>query len=369
MKETYDFRLSSEGVSHLFGSANQTEELLQRPNIARGVIGDDQYLRIAELDRKLRETKKLAFFSWEIKRTYSRVEIGRAELFLLKLRYKHASGEEFGTWYTDSRLEPDCGLGRKQIRILQTSPFRSVLEDTNHLRCALGSRQVGPLQIPFRELMKGRDIFSLWSGETVVSERLAKVIETGKFSGGRMQAIWNTQRGSKSLPSLADVPSGIELLTNAGKRNLTPSDRDFWSWLEGNEQLPLLERALWEQKDAWGSAREGGEPRRDFVQLIVQSSPVQVPDHTEIGDAPFDIEPSEYCTCESGKTRGPNLLSPLSIVRSSWDGSDICQTDLFFGRRQGLFRPHRHLVISNRLFISIQEKGIKGFGFEIVRLI
>jgi hypothetical protein len=50
-------------------------------------------------------------------------------------------------------------------------------------------------------------------------------------------------------------------------------------------------------------------------------------------------------------------------------GSDVCQTDLFFGGRQGLFRPWRHLVISKRLFDAMRETKMKSFQFEIVKMV
>jgi hypothetical protein len=63
----------------------------------RGIVGDDRYRRIEALDRRLRERGECAFASWKIEREYTSAEIEKAELFLLRLRYLHATGDEYGT--------------------------------------------------------------------------------------------------------------------------------------------------------------------------------------------------------------------------------------------------------------------------------
>jgi hypothetical protein len=332
-----------------------------------GIVGDDQYRRIGDLDRSLREEGKYAFAGWRINRAYTREETEKAELFLIKFRYKHAAGEEFGTWYTDDRLNPDCGIERKQIKILTVSPFRTTLAATKKLRCALSSKRVGPLQIPHSELMRSHDIFGLWGGETVISGHLAELIELGGFSGGKLLQISNTQRGSRSFRDLSDVPSGMELLRLAMEKGLKTSDRLYWQWLEEPGQLPLLENALWEQKALWESRRTRKSPDRNFKELTVQSAPLAVSGNVVFGDAPFR-KPSELCKCQFGEIRG-QLLSALSVGAFSWDGSDICQTDLFFGGRRGLFRPHRCLVVSSKLFKAMHKAGMKGFDFEIAEMV
>jgi hypothetical protein len=63
---------------------------------------------------------------------------------------------------------------------------------------------------------------------------------------------------------------------------------------------------------------------------------------------------------------GNKLLSPLSILRSSWDGSDICKTRIFVGARQGLFRPHPLFVVSRQFAEKMKRAKIKGLSYEIV---
>ena len=367
MVEEYRFNLWARHASTICASEPQLEVQDKLAVPITGIVGDDQYLRVQKLDGELAKSNKSAFASWHIQRTFSQNEIDRAQLFLIVLRNKHAAGEEFGTWYTDGILDARCGVGRKQIKILQTNPFRSTHEDTKNLRCSLSSQRVGPLQIPYRELMKSHDIFSLWGGEVVTSGRLADLIEAGGFSGGKLLGISNTQKGSRSLLDLSDVPSGVELLRLAALKGLKVSDREYWQWLEEPAQIPLFEAALWQRHALHKKQQAGKSPLGDYKELTVQSSSLTTSDRSMFGNDPFR-KTTEHCKCSFGEVRG-NLLSQLSVIASSWDGSDICKTDLFFGGTQGLFRPYRQLVISRRLFKAMREAGMKGFDYEVVEMV
>ncbi len=333
----------------------------------KGEVGDALYLKARDVAASQPEAHaNRVVFGCNITRSYTRLEIEQGKLFLIQVRYQHGAAEEFGTWYTDARPNPDCGIGRLRLRVVETNPFRSVIEETPNLSCALSSRQIGPLHFPFLKFVK-RDIFSLWGGETIISERLAKLIEGGGFKGGKARPIWNTRRGAQSLQDLSDCPTGMSLLARAKTIGLVPGDRAFWSWLEADEQLPDLEKALWEQMEIWEARRSGPPPTRVYFELKVDSPPLQVAVQTVLGD-PFFGGLMDHCQCENGEIRGM-LCSRLSIKASSWDGSDICQTDLFFGGRQGLFRPWRPIVVSKRLFDAMREGKMKLFQFEIVEMV
>jgi hypothetical protein len=51
------------------------------------------------------------------------------------------------------------------------------------------------------------------------------------------------------------------------------------------------------------------------------------------------------------------------------DGADMCQTDLYFGGRQGRFNPYRQLIVSKRLFEAMRQNKITKVEFEIVALV
>jgi hypothetical protein len=296
-------------------------------------------------------------------------EIERAQLFLIQMWYARGAGEEHGTWYTDGVLDKNCAFERERVVAIDFRPFRQVFEENPNIRCALSSRQVGPLRFPFQKMRKGRDIFLSWAGELVVSERLGKLIEDGGFTGAGIRPIWNTGSAPKSMPDLSDVPTGVVLLKLAKEKGLRPVDKAYWSWLEGDAQLPLLDRALWEQMQLHQSRRAGPSSTGTFAQLNVQSEPLTVYSKTLFGENPFRAGSGEHCKCAYGEVRGKRLLSPLSVIGSSWSGSDICRTDVYVGGKTGLFRSWQILVISKRLFDAMRQAGMKGYGFEVVEMV
>ncbi len=124
--------------------------------------------------------------------------------------------------YTDAPVNPDCGVGRQEVKV-DLHPFRVHLEKATDLRCALGSRQTGPLVIPTKKRLKSRDIFTLWSGEIVVSPRIADIIESS--TGTLLQPIWNSLRGADRRRLLsshhsASGPSAPDLWRFAIRPNL-----------------------------------------------------------------------------------------------------------------------------------------------------
>jgi hypothetical protein len=281
MKENYDFRLHAKYADLVLGSGWESDPRFERlsESVARatGIVGDEVYQKAREealrvADRPYRERPVI---SCRVSRSYEKNEVAKAQLFLVLTFYQYGAAEEYGTWYTDARPNPDCGSDRQEIRIVSYCPYQSVIEDRKNLTCALGSRQVGPMHYPFGKLTK-RDLISLWGGETVISERFAELIEDGGFRGGRIEPIWNTARGAKALPALADTPSGTELIARAELLGMKVSDRQFWSWLESKEQLPAFERALWEEKNLAEDKRPASPAPRGYFQLKVESSPLGV---------------------------------------------------------------------------------------------
>jgi hypothetical protein len=365
MKETYDFRLFTDKARLVLGPDYETVKG-SRPGFdvyrVKGIVGDPLYRKMEEADRVLAQSSEKGFIAgWSIKRTYADAEIERAQLFLIQLSYAEGAGEEFGTWYTDVVPNRDCAFERTKTAYGHNQ--RDIIG------CALSSRQVGPLRFPYHKMRKGRDIFGTWAGELVVSGRLAKLIETGSFTGGNLNAIWNIGVKPKSMPDLSEVPSGKELLVRAEAKGLGPNDKNFWSWIEEQEQMPQFDKALFEQMNLKQSRRANASPAESYFQLSVQSTPLTVSSNTVIGSKPFRPGSGESCSCGFGEVQGKMLLSPLSVIGSSWDGSDICQSDVYVGGRAGLFRPSRLLVISKRLFDAMRQAGMKGFDFEVVEMV
>ena len=236
--------------------------------------------------------------------------------------------------------------------------------------CALWSKQVGPLRIAFRKLRRSRDIYRVWGGELILSECFRSLINEGGFSGVAFFPIVNAADENLTSPlQFSNSPAGIEALSLAADKQMSPGEWDFWLWLNSEEQKPLLERLLTQKKSAV-KGNEGATSRREFAQLVLRSKPLEVSDQSRFGATPFDTDREGYHECSAGVIAGMRLVSPLSVLRSSWDGSDLCRTDAYVGgQRQGLFRPYQHLVVSRRLFEALRQQGMKGFRFEVVEMV
>lgn len=151
MEEVYEFRIYDEYASEVSGAQGWRTSVSASVRVVRGVVEDQQYRRIGEVDKRLhQEGKGRPFAGWQITRKYTAAEIEKAELFLLDLTYVHASGEEYGTQYSDAPLNPDCGVGCEAVKV-ELQPFRVFREKVADLRCAVGSRQIGPLIIPAKK--------------------------------------------------------------------------------------------------------------------------------------------------------------------------------------------------------------------------
>ena len=102
--------------------------------------------------------------------------------------------------------------------------------------------------------------------------------------------------------------------------------------------------------------------KTQFAQLVVQSSPLETSEDCCFGDNVFNVQLSGRQKCASEEIAGNRLISPLSILKASWDGSDFCQTQVLVTRRFGLFRPHPLFVVSKGILKSMLQDGMKGFG-------
>jgi hypothetical protein len=109
-------------------------------------------------------------------------------------------------------------------------------------------------------------------------------------------------------------------------------------------------------------------PRTTWHQLAVESGQLSVTPTTSFGIDPFDADSTHVYTCPEGHIPGLNLLSELTVDRSSWDGSDVCFTREHTGYSSGVVRPAPLIVISQRLYRLLSAEGAKGFKVEVVHL-
>lgn len=302
MIEKYEIQLFSKYLSLVSDATPPHGKFPSVGVTVYGVVGDAQFNRIAELDRKLRQSNLgFAFGGWTISRQYSEEEFARAELFFLNIPMTEVAAEEYGTEYRDVG---GCEFDGKAVRHMGGTDFRVVPEK---VRCGLGSSQIGSLRLPFNKLKPNREIYRIWGGELIASERLTNLIIKGQFSGSALAPISDT--------------AGID---------------------------------------------QGKSTNRNFSQLILESEPLEVAANTRFGETPFDTESGGYHRCGAGVIAGLRPISPLSIMRSSWNGSDLCRTAVYVSVRVGLFRPHQLLVVSKKFLMALQEHAMKGFQFEVV---
>jgi hypothetical protein len=106
-----------------------------------------------------------------------------------------------------------------------------------------------------------------------------------------------------------------------------------------------------------------------FHQLVVTSRPLPLSAEVVFRAHPFDTAFGGRCVRGSGEIAGLLPLCPMALARSSWDGTDFCQTEVFMGCRGGLFRPFRILMVSKKCFNLLIEAKIKGCKFEVVQLV
>jgi len=358
--ETYDIRLFSKYLSLI----NEADQIPQRPGYVsvtvRGTVGDPLFVRIGELDQRLRKSGLgFAFGGWEIQRSYSEEELARAQLFLLKVPFT-----EFPRKSMARNTRSRRSVSRRQTF------WNTWVGQTFASFCALCSTQIGPLRIAFRKLRRNLDVYRLWGGELIVSERFTSLINKGGFSGGAFFPISDATDDDLTSPlEFSDSPAGLEVLSSAADKQMSPGDWAFWRWLNSEAQKALLERMLAQKKSA-AKGNEGTGSRRNLAQLVLRSKPLAVSEQSRFGATPFDTDTKDYHQCDAGVIAGRRLISPLSVLRSSWDRSDLCRTDVYVaGQRQGLFRPYQLFVVSKKLLEALQHQGMKGFQFEVVGMV
>lgn len=126
-----------------------------------------------------------------------------------------------------------------------------------------------------------------------------------------------------------------------------------------------------------------------YFQLKLDSPVLTLAKQTLAGITPFDFseyqetagtynkganyytEPKkEFSICPLGHTLGLNLISLPFVDESSLIGkSDLFITSQNFGVRSGLLRPEPLYICSSRLRNMIIEEKMKGFLFDIVKIV
>jgi hypothetical protein len=110
------------------------------------------------------------------------------------------------------------------------------------------------------------------------------------------------------------------------------------------------------------------QPSPDWFQLGTSGQAVEMVAPTQFGMNPFDFDEAGEYRCPLGHIAGLNVLSELTIARSSWSGADLVATRQLIGRRVGYLVPSPCYLVSQRLYQRLVAEGIKGFTFEVAHL-
>ena len=111
---------------------------------------------------------------------------------------------------------------------------------------------------------------------------------------------------------------------------------------------------------------KGREPsKRGWAELVVTSRHLTISPRTVIGVDPLELGPRRGTG--SGENIGLNVMSEVTVVRDSWDGSDFVVSKQTVGSLQGLLRPRRLLMVSKRVFDAMPSRMRRGLDFEVIR--
>ena len=167
MRETIEFRIPENHASRFLAAdegVRMGSGFTRRLEVA---LDDPLFLRIGEIDRRLRAEGRAFFTSWIPHRRYSASELARAELMHLDIgAVFEPAGEECGTVYDESTACAVCGAGR---------------------------RQVSTLRLDVGTIPAGKDIARSIANEVVVSDRLAGLIAANQLSGAELRPVLDCQ--------------------------------------------------------------------------------------------------------------------------------------------------------------------------------
>lgn len=347
VQATYEFRVPEKYASRLFGPS----EGVRLGDAVRMVAidaSDPRLPQIGELDREIaqseHETPRYFFSSWNVRFQYTVAELTSAEvLHAWPTSTFEPCGEMCGTIYDESTACPECGAG---------------------------ATQASDLWLDLRKAPRTKDIARTIAGETIVSQRMAEVLADASVRGVDLRPVRHKARYQDDPLDLRDVPTGREILARAQAAGVPESSWAFDVWLNRAQNRDLWRRAQEEYAAMRRQrARRIGKPAPTWYQLLPQAAVAILPS-TRTGVNPFDDDAKGEYRCSRGDTIGLNLLSELWLSREDFEKAhcDIASTRQYVGRRSGVLRPGRALLISPRLWRLLTENGLKGLRVEVAHL-
>jgi hypothetical protein len=250
---------------------------------------------------------------------------------------------------------------------------RRVEVDTNDPRFP----RIGELQIELRRT-KGKPFFYGWDlRRQYASDELARASllqfivrptlqptgeECGTVYDESTACTWcgaETRVVDPLLLDIGRIPRDLDLAkTIAGEIVVSRRIADAFmaEGVTGVSLRPVLDRASPIQPSGWYYFDA------DAVDAVVAPP-------TRVGNGPFDDDPRDANRCPLGHLLGLNLLSEVSIDRSTRGTTDVIASRQFVGVRRGLLRPERLIMISPRVYNLLTSFRANGCRFEVAHLV
>jgi hypothetical protein len=103
----------------------------------------------------------------------------------------------------------------------------------------------------------------------------------------------------------------------------------------------------------------------DWFQLIIEPACLDICAPTRLGIEPFDEDEQGQYRCARDDLIGLNLLSEITVKRETNNKSDFESTRQFVGRRGGVLRPRRLIIVSQKIRNIIEDNKLRGCRLEV----
>jgi hypothetical protein len=342
LKTEIEYRISEEYARSIL-DANEGKRINESLRLIRLDARDPRWTSFARL---YSTHKGNGFYGWNIRRRYSVGETKNAKLHLFHIGAGVLpTGEECGTLYDDLEMCPFCGAGRAQV---------------------------SPLRLRVTKTPRKAEIARSWGGEIIVSARVVRLLVDSHMRGFGLGPVQRPKKGEEEPFTFIDTASGQQLLYAALQAGVEYPSREFYLWTNSAEQRDMLERAIREHEiRKLPGRRLPGGTSREWYQLFVTSSPVELAPATLIGCNPFDDDIAGQHRCPLGlrdHVVGLNLLSQVTVQGEAWKAADFLHSRELIGVRRGLFNPKPLLFVSPRLHDLLQGNAVKGWSAEVANV-